>query len=192
MAMSEEVPLLSVMAELQLLVLRSMMWADSNEKSCRCWRRFRSVRRRAFSSLSVCAWRTCSSSSAFFLRSSAFSCLSVSTLWKCSEIEPNQPPTDAAAERNGCVTTPAALWRNPVVDPIEDSTHSTTAISVAAARIQMPFLEKNFFMLSVPQSSRFTPTCASIRLSSRTGRPMTLKKSPSIRSTSSAPCPCTP
>ena len=60
------------------------------------------------------------------------------------------------------------------------------------ADIQMPFLEKNFFMLSVPQSSRFTPTCASIRLSSRTGRPMTLKKSPSIRSTSSAPCPCTP
>ena len=34
--------------------------------------------------------------------------------------------------------------------------------------------------------------CASIRLRRRTGRPMTLKKSPSSRSTSRAPLPCTP
>ena len=41
-------------------------------------------------------------------------------------------------------------------------------------------------------ASSVTPNSASIRLSSTTGRPMTLKKSPSMRSTSSAPCPCTP
>ena len=41
-------------------------------------------------------------------------------------------------------------------------------------------------------ASSVTPNSASIRLSNTTGRPMTLKKSPSMRSTSSAPCPCTP
>ena len=95
--------------------------------------------------------------------------------------------------------TPRRSGEKPVWELRAEATHSSTATTVTAASIMMPFFWKKFFITfdSLLQSnahyaSSVTPNSASIRLSNTTGRPMTLKKSPSMRSTSSAPCPCTP
>ena len=95
--------------------------------------------------------------------------------------------------------TPPAFWRKPVWELRAEATHSSTATTVTAASIMMPFFWKkilhtfdSLLQSNAHYASSVTPNSASIRLSNTTGRPMTLKKSPPMRSTSSAPCPCTP
>ena len=101
-----------------------------------------------------------------------------------------QPATAEPAARKGEAITPSALCSSPVPEPRADTTHSTTAMVAAAASSHIPVFVKNRFMLCYPSST--TPNSRSISSSSTTGSPITLKKSPSMRSTSSAPCPCTP
>lgn len=88
--------------------------------------------------------------------------------------------------------TPSALWRKLVPEPMAEMMHSTTAITAAPPSSQIPVLVKIASLTVSFQPSRVTPNSASIRLSSSTGSPITLKKSPSMRSTSSAPWPRTP
>ena len=68
-------PLFSVRVEVQLLTACSVMRAASRSPvmSRRCSRRFSSSRSRAFSALSVSAWRMASSISASWRRRAAFS-----------------------------------------------------------------------------------------------------------------------
>ena len=127
---------------------------------------------------------------------------------------PTQPATAEPAARKGEAITPRALCSSPVPELRADTTHSTTAMVAAAASSHIPVFVKNRFMCrlflsevspgrgggSAPSQrerkghypSSCIPNSPSISASSTTGSPITLKKSPSMRATSSAPCPCTP
>ena len=90
---------------------------------------------------------------------------------------------------------PARLDRGEEVLEKKDMRDRLTAITAVANRTQMPCSRKissKETLLIVGQQKKWTPNRSSIRLKRRTGRPITLKKSPSSRSTRRAPSPWTP